>query len=279
MDESIYAQPRTVTSLEDCYFYHSMEIPGWGEVRGEWDLRGGEPAYLGNVDLTGKRVLELGTASGFLTFYMERQGAEVVGYDISNNAGWNMVPTPGEDPSEQREGVWSQIEKTNNGYWLAHEAFRSKSKIVYGTVYDIPDAIGAVDVTTAGSILLHLRHPFLALEKAAQLTRETMIVTDLFRDPRSRFFNKSPGSAAGRFFDRFRKKFGGPAMVFMPPFAEQGYSHTWWYLSPEVVEGLLKTLGFEDTNVTYHSQRYVGDGHDTMLNLYTVVGRRTAPLP
>ncbi len=269
MTDGIYAIPRAVTSLQDCYFYHSMEIPGWGEVRGEWDLRGGEAAYLGNVDLKDKRVLELGAASGFLSFYMERQGADVVGYDISDNSGWNMVPTAG----EQSAGIWSQIAKTNNGYWLAHKAFKSKAKMVYGTVYEIPDAIGEVDISTAGSILLHLRHPFLALEKTARLTRETMVVTDLFRDPRSRFFNKQPGG----FFDKLRKRFGGPALVFMPPYAEAGYSHTWWYLTPEVVEGLLKALGFGDTTIIFHRQRYVGDGHDTMLDLYTVVGRRTEP--
>ena len=54
---------------------------------GAWDLRGHEPAYLGGVDVAGKRVLELGPATGYLTFYMERMGAEVVsfeaGFDVS----------------------------------------------------------------------------------------------------------------------------------------------------------------------------------------------------
>ena len=52
-----YAEPREVTSLDECYFYHSMEIPGYGFVRGPWDHREGVDAYLGNVDLQGKRVL------------------------------------------------------------------------------------------------------------------------------------------------------------------------------------------------------------------------------
>ncbi|MBV9971725.1 MAG: hypothetical protein JO135_00155, partial [Candidatus Eremiobacteraeota bacterium] len=34
-----YAEPRTVTNLSDCYFYHTMEIPGYGLVEGQWDLR------------------------------------------------------------------------------------------------------------------------------------------------------------------------------------------------------------------------------------------------
>ena len=62
----IYAAPRLVEDPADCYFYHTMDLPGHGTVTGEWDLRGREAAYLGNVDFQGKRVLEVGTASGHL---------------------------------------------------------------------------------------------------------------------------------------------------------------------------------------------------------------------
>jgi len=75
MTDAIWAQPRDITDLEDCYFYHTMDIPGFGTVEGEWDLRGKERAYLGNVELAGKRVLELGTASGHLCFSMEKMGS------------------------------------------------------------------------------------------------------------------------------------------------------------------------------------------------------------
>jgi 2-polyprenyl-3-methyl-5-hydroxy-6-metoxy-1,4-benzoquinol methylase len=81
--DALYASPRVVTRLEDCFFYHTIEIPGYGIVEGPWDLRAGLGDYLGNVDLRGKRVLELGTASGFVCFHMERQGADVVAYDLS----------------------------------------------------------------------------------------------------------------------------------------------------------------------------------------------------
>ena len=64
--DAIYASPRVVTRLEDCFFYHSIEIPGYGLVEGPWDLRASIGDYLGGVDLCGKRVLELGTASGFV---------------------------------------------------------------------------------------------------------------------------------------------------------------------------------------------------------------------
>ena len=93
---SVYAEPRTVTDLEECYFYHSMEIPGYGLVEGPWDLRGGVDDYLGGVDLRDKRVLEIGTASGFLCFTMEGRGAEVVASDLSDDHSWDVIRnTPG----------------------------------------------------------------------------------------------------------------------------------------------------------------------------------------
>jgi len=55
----------------ECHFYHTMDF-GSGEIHhGAWDLRGGEREYLGFVDLAGQRVLELGPATGYLSFYME----------------------------------------------------------------------------------------------------------------------------------------------------------------------------------------------------------------
>lgn len=88
----IYAKPRVVTTVAQCIFYHTMDIPGHGHVDGYWDLRGTEKQYLGNVDFAGKRVLEVGTASGYLCFWMEQQGADVVAYDLSPQENWDIVP-------------------------------------------------------------------------------------------------------------------------------------------------------------------------------------------
>src|SRR5947208_16942976 len=46
VNEDVYATPRVVTDLADCYFYHTTDIPGVGTVRGEWDLRPGSPNTL-----------------------------------------------------------------------------------------------------------------------------------------------------------------------------------------------------------------------------------------
>jgi len=41
-----------------------------------WDLRGQFEGYTGRVDVRGKRFLEIGAASGFVSFEAEKRGAE-----------------------------------------------------------------------------------------------------------------------------------------------------------------------------------------------------------
>lgn len=273
----VAAPPRVVDDLEQCFFYHTMEIPGHGRVDGEWDLRGGEAAYLGNVELRGKRVLELGTADGFLSFHMESEGAEVVSYDLSPQFSWDAVPfARGLDdlgPRRRTEADWvrdddrfrDRISKLNNAYWLCHRAMGSKATVVYGDVYSVPHEIGNVDVTTFGALLLHTRDPFAALSRSLSLTTETVIITEqlarLHRPPALAWTtNLVPR--------RLRK----PAMRFLPDWQGSQGADGWWRLSPEIVVAFVGVLGFEHTTVTYHAQRYKGRER----KMFTVVGRRTA---
>src|SRR5215208_3579534 len=92
MSDATYTPLRAPASADDCHFYHWMEIPGHGLVGGDWDLRGAEAEYLGHVALAGLRVLEIGPASGGLTFHMESQGAEVVAVELPPGGGWDTVP-------------------------------------------------------------------------------------------------------------------------------------------------------------------------------------------
>ena len=81
--ESLFAEPMPPADPADCIWYHSMTLPGFGEIAGQWDLRGEYGAYTGNVDMAGKSVLDIGTASGFLSFEAEAAGAsEIVSFDM-----------------------------------------------------------------------------------------------------------------------------------------------------------------------------------------------------
>jgi len=261
-EPSLYAAPRVVTDINQCYFYHTMDLPGYGRVKGEWDLRGTEAQYLGGISLEGKRVLEVGTASGFLCFYMEKQGAQVVAYDLSPDQQWDIVPYSKLGDAQYRQGIKDRkevIARLNNGYWLAHRVNQSQAKVVYGSVYEIPPGIGEVDISVFGSVLLHLRDPLLALQRAAKLTRETVVVTD----------------TAGplRRLDRLARGLGRrlPAITFRPNYKVGEPTETWWNLSPSFVERVLGMLGFENMRTTYARYRFL----ETEVELYTVVARRT----
>src|SRR5271168_2362928 len=78
--QAALSKRREGADLSDFVWYHACELPDGTVLPGVWDLRGRESAYLGGVDLAGKRVLELGPATGYLSFAMERMGAEVVAF-------------------------------------------------------------------------------------------------------------------------------------------------------------------------------------------------------
>jgi hypothetical protein len=254
---NLYAEPREVTDLRDCYFYHTTEIPGHGTVEGEWDLRRSIERYLGRTEFRGKRVLDVGAASGFLSFYMEGQGAEVVSYDLSEAYSWDRVPFAGLDLAATEPGQRDTLRRLNNSYWLCHKAYRSRARMVHGTVYTLPPAIGPVDIAVFGSILLHVRDPFLALQRALALTKETVIVADLL--------------GRRHIWQVLLGWLGRPSMTFLPEMHTQQHSHTWWALTPQLIRQFVEVLGFERTRVTYHLQRFQG----RRRLVYTVVGHRT----
>lgn len=254
----VFAQPRIVTDLGDCYFYHSMEIPGYGHVDGEWDLRPGIDEYLGGVAFQGKRVLEIGTASGFVCFHMEKQGAEVIAYDLSERHLPDVVPFTQYDHDAFLLDYKAHVHKINNAYWLCHRVYNSHARVVYGSVYAIPQEIGPVDISTFGCVLLHVRDPFLALTNAARLTRKTLIVTEIVLTVRSPL-------------ERFCLTKSGPWMRFYPEFSKCEPRETWWLFSPQIIQKFLGVLGFEETEVTHHVQQH----KDRKARLFTVVGYRT----
>jgi len=255
-DASVYAIPRIVDDIRECIFYHTMDVPGYGVIEGEYDLRGNECSYLGGVDFSGKRVLEIGTASGYLCFHMERQGAEVVAFDLDENHSWDVVPFAGYDHEAHVHEFKKGLRKINNAFWLCHRLFNSKSRVVYGTVYDIPKEIGDVDITTFCATLVHFQNPFAALRNALCLTREKVVVTNIIWN---RFL---PYQVLG---------LPRPQMTFVPQYKGFRHPDTWWFLPPGLVKDFLGVLGFRKTKVAYFLQKYRG----RRRLAYTVIGERT----
>jgi hypothetical protein len=252
----VETKQRATPAFEDCCFYHSMSLPGHGEVKGQWDLRGREKEYLGHVDLAGRKVLEIGTASGHLCFWMESQGADVLAYDLSPEQDWDIVPYHNFDYSKhiaQRKDI---IRKLNNGWWFARERFQSNARVIYGSVYELSPQLGRFDVVTMGSILLHLRDPFLAIQKAASLSTDTLIITDVLQLTE----DQSAATVLGQ----------GRVARFRPDAATCWPFETWWELSPHFVAQAVQILGFTDVESSVHRHRYM----NIEMDLYTIVARR-----
>ena len=237
-----FAAPRT-PRLDECYFYHRMDLPGVGTVGGEWDLRGGIGAYLGGVDFTGRTAVDVGTASGMLCFEMERRGATVVGYDLSDEFDWDLVPYDAVPPREVMDRSRVHLRFINNAWWFARNALGSRANVVYGPVYEIDRRIDPVDIAVCGSILLHLRDPVLALEKISRVCRETLVITD--------------------------KDVAAP--VFVPEPTNRQLD-TWWLYPASYYEAILKVFGFRHFTVNRHRQTHSESGQS--LDLYTLVARR-----
>lgn len=239
MQFALERQPR----LEDCYFYHLMDLPGVGTVGSEWDLRGRLDAYLGAVDFAGRSAVDVGTASGLLCFEMERRGARVIGYDLDDQCDWDLVPYDNLVPAEILARNRIHLRCINNSWWFARQALGAQARMVYGPVYEIHRRIEPVEIAVCGSILLHLRDPVLALERIAQVCTDTLVIVE--RD--------------------------SPVPLFIPE-PERRQLDTWWVYPAGYYQAILKVYGFRHFTVTQHQQRHAESGQ--VLDLYTLVARR-----
>jgi len=243
-----YADPRPVGDIESCYFYHRMELPGVGVVGGQWDLRRSIEDYLAGFPFAGKRVLDVGAASGFPSFEMERRGADVVSFDMSPDGRWDIVPLAGADLDAAVQHKRESWKALTNAYWFAHAALRSSARVCYGDIYRLPEALGDFDVAFLGSVLLHLQDPFEALRSAARRTRDVLIVTE-------------PAYPAP-----------GAQMEFVP--TRLGPSDTWWRLSQGCIAQMMDVLGFDIACITHSRHILVDEKNPRAFEFFSVVGRR-----
>ncbi len=237
---------------EACDFYHTIETRD-GIYRGDWDLRGHEDEYLGHQVFEGRRVVELGPASGWLSAYMARRAADLVVFDLPFGAGPELVPHPDADMDQVTESGIRSVTRLRNSWWFTKRALGFRATAVYGDIYNPPADIGRFDIAVFGAILLHLSNPFRALEQIAEITSETIVVTDVH----------SASVAAGM----------PTAVAFNPTPPPNGHVH-WWALSPSVVVHMLALCGFTDAVVTHHTPERMSERPP----MFTVVARRRAKL-
>jgi tRNA (mo5U34)-methyltransferase len=193
---------------EDIRWYHTIDLGHGVVTKGVDDTS----VRLVRIDLpaslAGRSVLDIGAWDGFFSFEAERRGASrVVAADYYS---WR--------------GLGWGTKNGKAGFELARAALASRIEDVEIDVMDLsPERVGTFDVVLFLGVLYHLRHPLLALERVASVTRDLLImetVVDMIGLRR-------------------------PAMAFYPDRELNNDPTNWWAPNIPAVEGMLRAVGFQ----------------------------------
>jgi hypothetical protein len=243
---NLYATPRAINDPADCYFYHVMDVPGFGLTTGEWDLRANVDNYLGRLSYRGKRALEIGPASGFLTFEMEKRGAEVVAIEVPDDPGWDFVPYPPETMTPIYPMRREHMRRLKNSFWFAHAAHRSQAKVHYGDVYKLPSELGHFDIALMASVLLHTKSPVRIMEQCVGLA-DTLIIVE-----------------------RMYPSLEGKPLSRLAPTAFNHKWDSWWEFSSDFFIQFCQVMGFNKIESFTHWQGFIHNPR----KMFTVVASR-----
>ena len=265
--------PSENISLEDCEWYHIMEIPGVeGLTNGVFDCREDIDNIFGNLDFNGKKVLNLGPSTGYLSFEAERRGADVTSIDLSvslENIERDWVLNVAKPWRKDLAAFANDEKRRRNAFWYAHKALKSKSKLIICHINNLPDEVELHDIGLLFSILVHIRDPYTALMRMCAHVNEKIVITENGGyNMRNTLFNAIP-----LFFRKNFPKKQSPTMRFLP--ANFKIGSAWWKLNKETIINMLGLLGFEKTKVTYHD--YMDQRGEKIFN-WTVIGERTVPI-
>jgi tRNA (mo5U34)-methyltransferase len=186
-------------------WYHTIDLGGGVVTAGADDT----PQRLAKLDLpqslTGMTVLDIGAWDGFFSFECERRGASRVvaaDYYSWSASGWG----------------------TKSGFLLAREVLGSRVEDIDIDVMDLsPERVGTFDLVLFLGVLYHLRHPLLALERVASVTRQTLVLETVV-------------DMVG---------YGRPAVAFYPARELNNDPTNWWGPNAPAVHGMLTAVGFE----------------------------------
>jgi O-methyltransferase len=258
-----HAEAVKVAGPEDgCSFHHWMDLPslppvsGCVTIPGAWDLRGRFQDYVGGVDVAGKSVLDVGMATGWISFEAERHGAaQVVGLDAADDVVPQHVPylqvvdrrRPMMTANGERVSDRTSIRRS---YWLCHERLGSSAAAVYGDVHKMGEHISGADVVIVGQILVHQRDPLEALLQCARTADDTLIIVE------------------GSF------ESDQPVMKFC---GLNGVYYSWFLLSSAMYVTYLKLLGFEVKSITKNLYSCTHADATPEMEVWTYVAKRIGP--
>ncbi len=249
-------QPWPVSDTEGCFFYHSIDFPDGTSVDGHWDIRGYFDTYIGRYPLSGKTVLDVGTATGFLAFSAEAAGARVTALDVRGSEEFRRVPFRDSQYHLDR-AKWVadydvlHVHGLKKAFWYAWQKLNSKVEVVYAPLDQLHSWDRRFDVVMAGAIIEHLADPVSAIGEMARLANEAVII------PFTEVIDSKEWTMHAN------GDWSNPALDFL-----------WWRLSRGLYHRVFENLGFAVEIVT--SKAKYNPGGRKEVTRPTIIARKIA---
>ncbi len=171
------------------FWYHSYYFDNGFKVRGDYNIGKNIEEYHFPDDMSGMKVLDIGTGGGWFAFYFEQCGAEVSTVDARGYCDFDVRGRYAYPSVESEKRVPDRIgpggepiyfSPASGGFWIMRDLLKSKVRYVNARVYDIcPDLFDdqSFDLVFMGALLLHLRDPIGALMAARSVCTGRIIAT------------------------------------------------------------------------------------------------------
>jgi hypothetical protein len=192
-------------NLERYFWYHTIDL-GNGDLGnglitpGQYDYRATIRDFGFPQDLSGKSVLDIGSATGFFAFEFEKRGADVTSVELPSL--YELDRFPGQDVETNIRKIQRMMFPRRSGplgeyqpefspeelyFFLLEGPFRfcadrlkSRVKRVYSSIYNLTlSALGRTegfDLVFVGDVLLHTLRPFDALAAIAPLVKGCLTI-------------------------------------------------------------------------------------------------------
>lgn len=160
------------TQIDSASWYHTIDLGDGLITPGAYDHRPYLPQYGLPDDLTGRTALDLGAASGFFSFELERRGAQVTAVDLPTWDSHDFGPNYRADQDDETANRY-----LHEPFEIARAALGSTVQKRHFNIYDVsPETVGVHDLVFCGSLLIHLSDPIRALWNIASVTRDKAII-------------------------------------------------------------------------------------------------------
>lgn len=239
------AQELGLGDLSSYYWYHTVELPQELVTPGLYDFRGSLSCFPFAEDMSGMRVLDVGSATGYFAFEFERRGARVVSVELPSL--YDLDRFPGQDIEQTLDKIrqmiiprsmeWAagQVPKLTAEqlyFYLLEGPFAfcarllgSRAERCYSTIYNLSSAgleANSFDLVFMGDVLLHTLNPLQALTAVAPLCRRELVLSQVI-----------PESANNE-----------PVMYYVGGDEPAADEVSWWLPSRSCLVQLLRKLGF-----------------------------------